>query len=197
LITRELFNLISEGETMSVQLPYIFICDKNLNKLHIVNINKKQDLSLVIQDVLYFGAIGIQSNYKNPLDAKFKRTKDTRNEATSRLIVKDDLPKRFNTDELVAFLQSLQKRGKDKKKRVLNPKSLLNLRPAKRFSKDYHFTKKSLLNESQLSYVEQLREKNIPYREISEELGLPVEKVRNAYSYFRNKQKETNSALLN
>lgn len=182
---------------MSVQLPYIFICDKNLNKLHIVNINKKQDLSLVIQDVLYFGAIGIQSNYKNPLDAKFKRTKDTRNEATSRLIVKDDLPKRFNTDELVAFLQSLQKRGKDKKKRVLNPKSLLNLRPAKRFSKDYHFTKKSLLNESQLSYVEQLREKNIPYREISEELGLPVEKVRNAYSYFRNKQKETNSALLN
>jgi hypothetical protein len=182
---------------MSETLPYLFICDSNLNKLHVVKINKPIDLTSVINDVIYFDAIGIQSNYKNPLDAKFNRTKDTRNEETSRLIVKDDLPKRFDTKELVAFLRSLQTRGKDKKKRTINPKSLLNLKPAKQFTKDYNFKKPSFLSESLLSYVEQLREKNIPYREISEELGLPVEKVRNAYSYFRNKQKETNSALLN
>lgn len=181
---------------MSVQLPYLFICDSNLNKLHIVNINKPIDLTSVISDVVYFDAIGIQSNYKNPLNAKFKRTKDTRNEETSRLIVKDDLPKRFNTEELVAFLQSLQTRGKDKKKRTINPKSLLNLKPAKQFSKDYNFKKPSFLSESQLSYVEQLRERNKPYREISEELGLPIDKVKNAHYYFKNKQQETKAANL-
>ncbi len=182
---------------MSVQLPYLFICDKNLNKLHVVNLNKPMDLTSVINDVVYFDAIGIQSNYKNPLDAKFKRTKDTRNEETSRLIVKDDLPKRFNTNELVVFLQSLQTRGKDKKKRTINPKSLLNLKPAKQFSKDYNFKKPSFLSESQLSYVEQLRARNTPYRQISEELGLPLDKVKNAHYYFKNKQRETKAANLN
>ena len=182
---------------MSKTLPYLFICDSNLNKLHVVNINKPVDLTSVINDVVYFDAIGIQSNYKNPLDAKFKRTKDTRNEETSRLIIKDDLPKRFNTKELVAFLQSLQTRGKDKKKRAINPKSLLNLKPAKQFTKDYNFKKPSFLSESQMSFVEQLRERNTPYRQISEELGLPVEKVKNAYHYFKNKQRETKAANLN
>lgn len=182
---------------MKKTMQYLFICDKNLNKLHVVNINKPVDLTSVINDVVYFDAIGIQSNYKNPLDAKFKRTKDTRNEETSRLIVKDDLPKRFNTKELVAFLQSLQTRGKDKKKRAINPKSLLNLKPAKQFTKDYNFKKPSFLSESQMSYVEQLRARNTPYRQISEELGLPVEKVKNAYHYFKNKQRETKAANLN
>lgn len=182
---------------MSKTLPYLFICDSHLNKLHVVNINKPIDLTSVINDVVYFDAIGIQSNYKNPLDAKFKRTKDTRNEETSRLIVKDDLPIRFNTEDLVAFLQSLQTRGKDKKKRTINPKSLLNLKPAKQFTKDYNFKKPSFLSGSQMSYVEQLRARNTPYRQISEELGLPVEKVKNAYHYFKNKQRETKPANLN
>jgi hypothetical protein len=182
---------------MSKTLPYLFICDSNLNKLHVVNINKPIDLTSVINDVVYFDAIGIQSNYKNPLDARFKRTKDTRSEETSRLIVKDDLPKKFNTLDLVAFLQSLQKRGKDKKKRAINPKSLLNLRPAKKFTKDYNFKKQSFLSESQMSFVEQLRERDTPYRQISEELGLPVNKVKNAYHYFKSKQRETKAANLN
>ena len=182
---------------MSKNLPYLFICDSNLNKLYVVNINKPMDLTSVISDVVYFDAIGIQSNYKNPLNAKFKRTKDMRNEETSRLITKDDSPKRFNTEDLVAFLKSLQTRGKDKKKRTINPKSLLNLKPAKQFSKDYNFKKPSFLSESQLSYVEQLRARNTPYREISEELGLPIDKVKNAHYYFKNKQQETKAANLN
>ena len=178
-------------------MQYLFICDSNLNKLHVVNINKPIDLTSVINDVIYFDAIGIQSNYKNPLDAKFKRTKDARNEETSRLIARDDLPKRFNTEELVNFLRSLQTRGKDKKKRAINPKSLLNLKPAKKFTKDYNFKKPSFLSESQMSYVEQLRARNTPYRQISEELGLPVEKVKNAYHYFKYKQRETKAENLN
>lgn len=186
-----------ERRIMKNEMQYIFICDSNLNKLHLVNIDKPIDLTSVINDVIYFDAIGIQSNYKNPLDAKFKRTKDTRHEETSRLIVKDDLPKRFNTNELVAFLQSLQTRGKDKKKRTINPKSLLNLKPAKQFTKDYNFKKPSFLSESQMGYVEQLRQKNTPYRQISEELGLPVNKVKNAHHYFKNKQRETKAANLN
>jgi hypothetical protein len=182
---------------MKNEMQYIFICDSNLNKLHVVNIKKPMDLTSVINDVVYFDAIGIQSNYKNPLDAKFKRTRDTRNEEISRLIVKDDLPMRFNTLDLVALLQSLQTRGKDKKKRAINPKSLLNLKPAKQFTKDYNFKKPSFLNESQMSYVEQLRARNTPYRQISEGLGLPIDKVKNAHYYFKNKQRETKAANLN
>jgi len=50
---------------MSKTLPYLFICDSNLNKLHVVKINKPIDLTSVINDVIYFDAIDHKMSFKH------------------------------------------------------------------------------------------------------------------------------------
>lgn len=174
---------------MKNTLPYLFIFDKNLNKLHLVNINNPQNISSVIDNVIYFQAVGLQSNYKNPFQAEFKRTRSSGSEKSSRLITKEDQPLRLNTEELVEVLKNLQVRGKDKVKRKINPNSLNNLKPAKRFSSEYQVAKPRLLNQEQLSFVEQLRQRNISFNQIGDELGIASQKIRNAYAYHLSKSK--------
>lgn len=144
---------------------------------------QKPDL-IEIHDALdyakHFGLGAFQSNYKNIFKAEFKRTAETNDPITSRQIVWWDIPKRLGSQEVIAMLGDLLRRGKDKKKRKMNPNSLANLKPAKPFTAEHRPSKQRLLTDEQLEKAIELRDSGCSWRKVGDILKCNYQTVRSS-----------------
>ena len=167
-----------------------------LNETPIVCIDLHKPIRADIIDAIYyaekFKLDGFISNYKNIFKAKFDRTADSNDNVTSRQIKLHDIPKRLNNSELIAMLEGLQQRGKDKGKRKMNPKSLANLKPAKAFTHAYHPTKPRKLTDQQVEKAKELRSNGCSWRKVGDLLECNFQTVRS--SLRRMEEKAANSA---
>lgn len=137
----------------------------------------------IIDGIYYadkFDLEGFQSNYKNIYKAKFKRTAESSDPVTSRQIVWWDLPKRLSTEEVISMLEALLQRGRDKKKRKMNPKSLANLRPAKPFTSEQRPSKPRKLTNEQLDKALELRANGCSWRKVGDLLKCNYQTVRSS-----------------
>lgn len=143
----------------------------------------KPDRIDIIDGIYYadkFDLEGIQSNYKNIYKAKFKRTAESNDPVTSRQIVWWDLPKKLSSTEVVAMLEALLQRGRDKKKRKMHPNSLANLKPAKPFSSHDRPSKPRLLSDDQLDKAIELRKNGCSWRKVGDILECNYQTVRSS-----------------
>ena len=152
----------------------VFIPQQQHKPIAVVDLNKPERLSLI--DAIYYtdfhNGHAFISNYKNVLNAKLKRRADTGE------IKLYDIPQRLEGDELLAKLEALQARGKDKKPRQMHPNSLGNLRPAARFSASNRPCKRSKLTEAQLNEAIKLRESGLPWRMLGDRYGVSHDTLR-------------------
>ena len=138
----------------------VFISLQPNKPIAVVDLNKPDRLSII--DAIYYcdfhGGHAYISNYKNVFTAKFGRRADTGE------IKLYDIPERIEGDELLAKLEALQARGKDKKPRQMHPNSLGNLCPRRRFTRDDRPCKKRLLTDAQLDEAKRLHESGLSWR---------------------------------
>jgi hypothetical protein len=121
-----------------------------------------------------------QSNYKNIYKAKFNRTAESSDPAASRQIVWWEIPKRLSTEEVISVLQALLQRGRDKKKRKMNPNSIANLRPTKPFTSGHRPSKPRKLTDEQLSEAIELRANGCSWRKVGDILKCNYQTVRSS-----------------
>ena len=151
----------------------------------------------IINGIYYaekFELEGFQSNYKNIYKAEFKRTADSSDPVTSRQIVWWESVKRLSCQEVVSMLEELLRRGKDKKKRYMNPNSLANLKPAKLFTSTNRPAKPRLLSDEQLDRAIELRGNGCSWRKVGDLLGCNYQTVRS--SLRRRVEKTANSGEI-
>lgn len=151
----------------------------------------------IIDGIYYaekFDLEGFQSNYKNIYNAKFKRTADINDPKTSRQIVLLDGVKRLSRQEVISMLEELLRRGKDKKKRKMNPNSLANLKPAKPFTFADRPAKQRIISEEQLDKAVELRMNGCSWRKVGDLLGCNYQTVRS--SLRRKEEEKANSAEI-
>jgi hypothetical protein len=172
-----------------MEKPYVFIFTKNLEKLHLVDLRKGRNFDNVIDDILYFNAIGVRSNYKDPFKAKFKRTRSERIAAESELITLDDKPIRLEVIELVQLLRQFNVRGKDKIQRVMSPTSLKNLQKSKNWTAETKPIKPIQIQDVVIDKAEDLRKGGLSWKKVAERLGENTNSLRSA---IRRKAKATN-----
>ena len=152
----------------------VFIPQQPNKPIAVVDLNKPERVS-VIEAIFYcdfHGGHAFISNYRNVFTAKFDRRADTGE------IKLYDIPERIKGDELLAKLEALQARGKDKKPRQMHPNSLGNLRPAPRFSAGNRPCKRSKLTEAQLNEAIKLRESGIPWRMLGDRYSVSHDTLR-------------------
>ena len=127
-------------------------------------------------DAIYFCDVhegyGYVSNYKNILNAEFKRRDDTGE------IKKSDTPQRLAGDELLDRLEALLRRGKDKQPRHMHPKSLENLKPASPFTQATRPCKPRKLTDEQIEEALKLRASGCPWRMLGDRYGVSHDTVR-------------------
>ncbi len=152
----------------------VFISQQPTKPIVVVDLNKPERVSVI--DAIYYcdfhGGHAFISNYKNVFTAKFDRRADTGE------IKLYDIPERIKGDELLAKLEALQARGKDKKPRQMHPNSLVNLRPAPRFTTARRPCKKSKLTDAQLDEAIKLRESHIAWRMLGDRYGVSHDTLR-------------------
>lgn len=137
----------------------------------------------IIDGIYYadkFDLEGFQSNYKNIYKAKFNRTAESSDPVTSRQIVWWDPPKKLSSTEVVAMLEALLQRGRDKKKRKMNPNSLANLKPAKPFTSENRPSKSRMLTDEQLDKAIELRGSGCSWRKVGDILKCNHQTVRSS-----------------
>lgn len=147
-----------------------------------VDLHKPERID-IIDGIYYadkFDLEGFQSNYKNIYKAKFKRTAESSDPVTSRQIVWWDIPKRLSTQEVIAILEELLQRGRDKKKRKMNPNSLANLKPAKPFTSESRPSKPRILTDEQLDKALELRGSGCSWRKVGDILECNYQTVRSS-----------------
>ena len=152
----------------------VFIPQQPTKPIVVVDLTKP-DRSAVIDAIYYcdfHGGHAFISNYKNVFTAKFDRRADTGE------IKLYDIPERIKGDELLAKLEALQARGKDKKPRQMHPNSLGNLRPAPRISTGDRPCKRSKLTDAQLDEAIKLRESGLPWRMLGDRYGVSHDTLR-------------------
>jgi hypothetical protein len=151
----------------------------------------------IIDGIYYadkFDLEGFQSNYKNIYKAKFNRTAESSDPATSRQIVWWEIPKRLSTEEVISVLQALLQRGHDKKKRKMNPNSLANLRPTKPFTPGHRPSKPRKLTDEQLNEAIELRANGCSWRKVGDILECNYQTVRS--SLRRSGEQKPNSGEI-
>lgn len=152
----------------------VFIQQQPTKPIVVVDLNKPDRVSVI--DAIYYtdfhGGHAFISNYKNVFTAKFDRRADTGE------IKLYDIPKRVEGEELLAKLEALQTRGKDKKPRTMHPNSLSNLCPAPRFSRANRPCKKSKLTDTQLEEAIKLRESGFAWRMLGDRYGVNHDTLR-------------------
>ena len=111
--------------------------------------------------------------------AKFDRRADTGE------IKLYDTPKRIEGEELLALLEGLLTRGKDKQPRQMHPNSLANLCPAPRFSRANRPCKKRKLTDAQLEEAIKLRESGFAWRMLGDRYGVNHDTLRLAARRFK------------
>jgi hypothetical protein len=172
-----------------MEKPYVFIFTKNLEKLHLVDLRKSRNFDDVIDDILYFNAVGVRSNYKDPFRAKFKRTRSERIASESELIALEDKPIRLKVIELVQLLRHFNTRGKDKIQRVMNPASLKNLQKSKPWTTETKPIKPIQIQDAVIDKAEDLRQGGLSWKKVAERVGENPNSLRSA---IRRKTKATN-----
>jgi hypothetical protein len=152
----------------------VFISLQPNKPIAVVDLNKPDRLSII--DAIYYcdfhGGHAYISNYKNVFTAKFGRRADTGE------IKLYDIPERIKGDELLAKLEALQARGKDKKSRKMHPASISNLCPRRRFTRDDRPCKKRLLTDAQLDEAIKLRESGFAWRMLGDRYGVSHDTLR-------------------
>ena len=152
----------------------VFIPQQPTKPIVVVDPNKPDRVSVI--DAIYYcdfhNGHAFISNYKNIFTAKFDRR------AYTGEIKLYDIPERIEGDELLAKLEALQARGRDKKPRQMHPNSLGNLRPAPRFSTSDRPCKRSKLTEAQLNEAIKLRELGLPWRMLGDRYGVSHDTLR-------------------
>jgi len=148
------------GSGVPMRYLSVFIPQQQHKPIVVVDQNKPERLSLI--DAIYYtdfhNGHAFISNYKNVLNVKLKRRADTGE------IKLSEIPQRLEGDELLAKLEALQVRGKDKQARQMHPNSLANLCPRERFTRENRPCKKRLLTEEQLAEAKRLRESGLAWR---------------------------------
>jgi hypothetical protein len=167
---------------MMIKSPYIYICDKNLEFICLIDLRRKfAKLNAAIEAVQQFNAIGIRSNYKNPFEAQFLRNGDIwGDKANSGAIKTSDLPIRYSTAELLDLLQTLSTRGKDKSKRKVHQNSLNNLKKHPNWSSALKPTKPKKISDELVDEAIQLKSQGMSWRKIGDRLQLNFQSVRTA-----------------
>ena len=171
---------------MNTTLPYLLICTQapSLETLHVLNLDKKstlRNIAEVIDDVEFFKAIGIRSNYKNPFKAKFIRTGEINNNPLNSGIIKSfDRPKRYSTQELLDFLETYKVRGKDKKPRQVHQNSLKNLKKAKPWTAKTKPIKPRQICDETIHKAEVMKANGMSWRQIGDKLLLNFNSIRSA-----------------
>lgn len=173
---------------MNTTLPFLFICTQapSLEPLYSLNLDKKStfsNIAEVIDDVEFFKAIGIRSNYKNPFKAIFARSGEIKNdELNSRVIKSFDRPIRYSTKELKEFLEGCKVRGKDKKPRNLHANSLKNLRKADAWTSETKPIKPRQISDETISKAEVMKANGMSWRQIGDKLIVNFSSLRSAIS---------------
>ena len=152
----------------------VFIPQQPTNPIVVVDLNKPERVSVIdaIFHTDFHDGHAYISNYKNVFTAKFDRRADN---GDTKL---HDIPERIEGDELLAKLEALQARGKDKKPRQMHPNSMGNLRPAPRFTRGNRPCKRSKLTEAQLDEAIKLRESGFPWRMLGDRYGVSHDTLR-------------------
>lgn len=172
------------------QYPYLFICDRNLEPMHYIALSKIKNIEEILRSLDCRGAIGILSNYKKPFEAQFKRSRKEADPQESELIALADRPKRLATDELIQFLESIQLRGKDKRKRKMHLNSIKNLKKAPEWSSNNMPRKPCQISDDQILEAIRLKSLGFSWKILSEKLEINVNSLRSAISRFKLRNKD-------
>ena len=152
----------------------VFIPQQPTKPIVVVDLNKPERVSVI--DAIYYcdfhNGHAYISNYKSIPTAKFDRRADT---GEMKLY---DIPKRIEEEELLALLEGLLTRGKDKQPRQMHPNSLANLSPAPRFSRANRPCKKRKLTDAQLDEAIKLRESGFAWRMLGDRYGVSHDTLR-------------------
>ena len=161
----------------------VFIPQQPTKPIAVVDLKKPERVSVIdaIFHTDFHDGHAYISNYKNVFTAKFDRRADN---GDTKL---HDIPERIEGDELLAKLEALQARGKDKKPRQMHPNSLGNLRPAPRFTRGNRPCKRNKLTETQLDEAIKLREDGFPWRMLGDRYGVSHDTLRLAVRDKRRK----------
>ena len=162
-------------------MRYLTIYDKT-SPIICIDLHKPQRKD-IIDGIYYadkFDTDWFQSNYKNIYTAQFKRTAESSNTVTSQQIAWWDVPKRLSTQEVLILLESLLQRGRDKKKRKMNPSSLANLRPPKPFAANSRPSKPRKLTDAQLDKALELRSNGCSWRMVGDLMKCNFQTVRSS-----------------
>lgn len=154
----------------------------NTKRLVCIDLHKPDRADVI--DAIYYAersdTYAIESNHKNVFTANFPRTAENQDPAKSRLIVWWEVPRRIGREQLLPMLEEMLKRGKDKRTRKMNPRSLANLRPSRPFSTDYRPTKPRKLTEAQLDQALELRSNGCSWPQVGDILRCNYQTVRSS-----------------
>jgi hypothetical protein len=170
---------------MNSNLPYlcIFTPAPSLELLHSIDFGKGKirNVEEIIDDVKYFKAIGIRSNYKNPFKAEFKRNdENSYDPLSSRAIKSYDRPIRYSNQELLDLLEPYKQRGRDRKKRKIHQNSLNNLRKAPNWAADSRPSKPKRITEEIIKQAIALKQTGMSWRKIGDKLETNFQSIRTA-----------------
>ena len=157
-------------------MRYLSVIDPIGRQMTVIDLKNPTKID-IIDGIYYadkFDCYGLKSNYKKPLGAAFKRTLKTGE------IKLSELPERLDTQQVIEFLESLLKRGRDRATREMNPASLANLKPARPFSKDHQPARVPTCSPHMLSRAQQLRLDGCSWRGIGDILGVKAPTIRMA-----------------
>jgi len=182
---------------VNTNLPYLFICTPapSLKFLYLVDLSKPRIRNIVeiIDDVEYFQAIGIQSNYKNPFKASFIRNaENSADKLSSGAIKSHDRPIRYSNKELLEFLGPRKGRGKDNRPRKVHQNSLNNLKKHPDWTCESRPSKPKKISDELVDKAIQLKSQGMTWRKIGDKLQLNFQSVRTAISR-RNIQADSGS----
>jgi hypothetical protein len=190
---------------MMTKFQWLYICDKNLEFICLINLNKKfPKLKAAIEAIKQFQGIGIQSNYKNPFNACFARNGEIYGDKLNSGAIKNfDIPIRYSTEELIIFLERIQTRGKDRNKRKIHQKSLNNLRKAPNWSANSRPNKPKKISEEMIDQAINLKKSGMSWRKIGDKLETNFQSIRTAINrkklppqHLHSQSESTNSSFL-
>ena len=161
-------------------MRYLSIYISNQPSTPITVIDLRHPNRRAVIDGIYYtdchDAQGYLSNYKNIRKAFQKQKLKTR--ADTGEIKLSEFPLELEGAALLAKLESLQRRGKDQKRRCMHPNSLANLRPAAPFSKRNRPKKTSSITDEQLQQAIELRQSGCPWRVLGDKFGVNHDTLR-------------------
>lgn len=153
--------------------------------MHYITLNRIKNVEEILRSLDCRGAIGILSNYKNPFKAQFKRTRKDSDPKESELIALSDRPRRLNTDELIAFLEAFQKRGKDANRRRMHINSINNLKKSLEWTAETRPRKACQISDDQIIEAIRLKSSGFSWKVLSEKLEINLNSLRSAISRFK------------